>query len=321
MTPPTLFVGIDVAKDWLDVAEGAEAKPWRVSYDEAGLNSLIARLSAAKPELIVLEATGGYESELAIALEAAGLPVVIMNPKRVREFARSKGQLAKTDSLDARILADFGQSVRPQLRPLPDAATRELRALVRRRQQLQEMLTAEKSRERLATPAVRRHIEESQVYLQSQLKAVEKELEQLICANTAWLAEDKLLRGIKGVGKVLAVTMLAEVPELGYLDRKEIASLIGVAPFNQDSGKHRGKRRVSGGRPQVRAVLYMAALVGSRHNPALREMYQRLLAAGKPKKLALTACMRKLLTVLNAIVRDARLHSTALPTLASQDSC
>ena len=165
MTPPTLFVGIDVAKDWLDVAEGAEAKPCRVSYDEAGLNSLIARLSAAKPELIVLEATGGYESELAIALEAAGLPVVIMNPKRVREFARSKGQLAKTDSLDARILADFGQSVRPQLRPLPDEATRELRALVRRRQQLQEMLTAEKSRERLATPAVRRHIEESQVYL------------------------------------------------------------------------------------------------------------------------------------------------------------
>ena len=170
------------------------------------------------------------------------------------------------------------------------------------------MLTAEKSRERLATPAVRRHIEESQVYL-------------LIYANTAWLAEDTLLRGIKGVGKVLAVTMLAEVPELGYLDRKEIASLIGVAPFNQDSGKHRGKRRVSGGRPQVRAVLYMAALVGSRHNPALREMYQRLLAAGKPKKLALTACMRKLLTVLNAIVRDARLHSTALPTLAPQDSC
>jgi transposase len=319
MTPPTLFVGIDVAKDWLDVAEGAEAKPWRVSYDEAGLNSLIARLSAAKPELIVLEATGGYESELAIALEAAGLPVVIMNPKRVREFARSKGQLAKTDSLDARILADFGQSVRPQLRPLPDAATRELRALA----PSAAAGDAHGREEPGATsdaggaPAHRR----KPGLLTEPTQGCREGAGTVDLCHTAWLAEDKLLRGIKGVGKVLAVTMLAEVPELGYLDRKEIASLIGVAPFNQDSGKHRGKRRVSGGRPQVRAVLYMAALVGSRHNPALREMYQRLLAAGKPKKLALTACMRKLLTVLNAIVRDARLHSTALPTLAPQDSC
>jgi transposase len=318
MSPPTLFVGIDVAKQWLDVAEGAAAKPWRVSHDQAGIESLVARLTAIQPQLVVLEATGGYESGLAIALETAGLPAVITNPKRVREFARSKGQLAKTDALDARILAAFGESVRPQIRSLPDEATRELRAMVRRRQHLQEMLIAEKGRERLATAAVLRHIEASEAYLRSQLEAVDAEIDQLISSNTAWLAEDKLLQGIKGVGRVLAVTLLAEVPELGHLDRKEIASLIGVAPFNQDSGKRRGQRRVSGGRPRVRAALYMAALVGSRHNPSLRDMYTRLVAAGKPKKVALTACMRKLLTVLNAIVRDGLISPRPL---ASQDSC
>ena len=319
MIPPTLFVGIDVSKDWLDVAWGPGARPWRCAYDRAGLDGLVARLVAAQPGLIVMEATGGYESELACALEEAGLPLVVANPKRVREFARSKGQLAKTDAIDASILAQFGESIRPRIRPLPDAATRELRALVRRRLQLVEMLTAEKSRMRLATPTVLQHIEETMAYLRRQLKTVEQELDRAIGANAAWQAQDKLLQGTKGVGRVLAVTMLAELPELGHLDRKEIASLVGVAPFNQDSGRRRGQRRVSGGRPKVRAALYMAALVASRHNPALRETYQRLLGAGKPKKLALTACMRKLLTVLNAVTRDARLAATS--PLASQDSC
>ena len=183
------------------------------------------------------------------------------------------------------------------------------------------MLTAEKSRVRLATPTVVRHIEETRAYLQAQLKMVEQELDQAIRSNAAWQAQDKLLQGIKGVGRVLVLTMLAELPELGHLDRKEIASLVGVAPFNQDSGRRRGQRRVSGGRPRVRAALYMSALVASRYNPALRETYQRLLAAGKPKKLALTACMRKLLTVLNAVARDARLAKISPLTLASQDSC
>lgn len=320
MTLPNVYVGIDVAKDQLEVAQRPGAEAWRVSNDEAGIADLVRRLRGLRPTLVVLEATGGMEVPLVAALVAARLPVVAVNPRQAREFARATGRLAKTDAIDAQVLSHFAEAVKPQPRPLPDAATQELNALLTRRRQLVEMLTAEKNRLRTGAKAVRPDIQEHIRWLQRRLADLDRELTQTIRSSDLWRAQDNLLRSTPGVGPVVSTTLLANLPELGSLNRKEIAALVGVAPLNRDSGTLRGKRRVWGGRSQVRAVLYMGALVAARRNPVIRLFYQRLLAAGKPKKVALTACMRKLLTILNAMVRHRTPWQYALP-LDTQDSC
>ena len=297
------FVGIDVAAAHLDVAV-RPGEAWRVANDEAGVAALAERLAALAPALVVLEATGGRELLAAGALAAAGLPVAVVNPRQVRDFARATGQLAKTDALDAQLLARFAAAVRPAPRPLPDAAAQELQAVLARRRQVVEMLVAERNRLGSAPRPVRADIAAHVAWLRRRLAALDAALAELIRASPVWRAKEDLLRSVPGVGPVLATTLLALLPELGALDRKQVAGLVGVAPLNRDSGAFRGKRAVWGGRAAVRAALYMATLVATRHNPAVRAFYRRLCAAGKPKKVALTACMRKLLTILNAMVRD-----------------
>ena len=317
MTPPAVFIGIDVSKGQLDVGQAPVAPPWSVRNDAEGIESLVPRLRQLKPALVVLEATGGFESALVASLMAAALPVVVINPRQVRDFARAKNQLAKTDKIDAQVLAEFGEAVRPELRPLPDAAQQELSSLVRRRQQLIEMLTAEKNRSQLASPAMRKDIKDHIAWLEKRLKDLNRDLDQSVRAMPGWRERDDLLQTEKGVGRVLSLVLLADLPELGHLNRKEISTLVGLAPLNRDSGQFRGKRKIWGGRPTVRAALYMPSLAAIRHNPVIRPFYQRLIAAGKPHKVALTACMHKLLIVLNAIVRE----SMVPPSLASQHSC
>lgn len=277
---------------------------WTVSNDEEGYSQLVPRVQALSPKLVVLEATGGFELGVVAALVAAHLPVVVVNPREVRDFAKSMGRLAKTDRLDSQLLADFAERVQPHLRPIADDATHELRALVMRRRQLVEMLTAERNRLALASKRVRPSLEAVIAALERSLAEIDQDLDQTIRSSPIWRAKDRLLRSTPGVGRVLSSTLLAQVPELGTLDRKEIAALVGVAPFNRDSGLFRGRRMVWGGRAPVRAVLYMSTLVAVRYNPVLRTFYARLRAAGKVPKLALTACMRKLLTMLNAMARD-----------------
>jgi transposase len=303
VSPIHIYAGIDVAKDRLDVAQRPGTEAWWVSNDEPGIADLVARLKALRPALVVLEATGGIELPAVGALAAAGLPVVVVNPRQTREFARATGRLAKTDAIDAQVLAQFAEAVRPALRPLPDAANQQLSSLVTRRRQVIEMLTAEKNRLRTAAPAVRDHIKEHILWLERSLSDLDGELRQVIHSTDIWRAQDDLLQSAPGVGPVLSTTLLAELPELGSLNRKEIAALVGVAPLNRDSGHFRGKRSVWGGRSKVRAALYMAALVAARRNPVIQAFYDRLVGAGKPKKVALTACMRKLLTILNAMIR------------------
>lgn len=304
MTAPACFVGIDVAKATLDVAVRPSGERWSAPNDEAGIGALVARLRPLAPALIVLEATGGFETATVAAVAAAGLAVVVTNPRQVRDFARATGQLAKTDILDAQVLALFAERVRPEPRPLPDAAVHALDALLTRRRQLLEMLTAEKNRLGFATaPAVRRDIAQHVRWLQRRLVDVDGDLDQAIRGSPLWRAKEDLLRTVPGVGPVVSRTLLGELPELGTLTHKQIAALVGVAPRACDSGTLRGKRMVWGGRAPVRAVLYMGALVATRHNPAIRAFYERLRAAGKPAKVALVACMRKLLTILNAMLR------------------
>ncbi len=305
-----MFVGIDVAKAELVVAVHPTNERWTVANDERGVRTLVERLRAVPPTLIVLEATGGYELLGVAALVAAGLPVVVANPRQVRDFARSTGQLAKTDRLDADILAAFADRVRPAVRPLPDAEAQELDALLTRRRQLLEMLGAERNRlgqifgkgKRPVTKSLRAHI----AYLERELKSTDHDLSDLVRATPAWREREDLLRSVPGVGPVLSRTLLADLPELGRLSRREIAKLVGVAPLSRDSGILRGRRFVQGGRASVRAVLYMGALVGIKRNVILHAFYHRLVTAGKPKKLALVACMRKLLTILNTIVRTGQ---------------
>jgi transposase len=287
------FIGIDVAKAQLEFA----GRP-------SGATGMVAQLRALAPALIVLEATGGYESAVVAALATAGLPVVVANPRQVRDFARATGQLAKTDAIDAQVLALFAERVRPTPRPLPDEAAQALEALLTRRRQLIEMLTAERNRLLIARPAVRRDLQQHIRFLERRLRQADADLHTAVKASPVWRVKDDLLQSVPGVGRVVSLTLLAELPELGRVSHKEIAALVGVAPLNRDSGTLRGKRLVYGGRAPVRAVLYMAALVASKCNPVIRAFYQRLRAAGKPAKLALTACMRKLLTILNAIARD-----------------
>ncbi|MBI2080169.1 MAG: IS110 family transposase [candidate division NC10 bacterium] len=303
MVTQPVFVGIDVAKASLDVAVHPTAERWTVEHTERELAGLTRRLTALQPALVVLEATGGLEGPLVGALAAAGLPVVVVNPRQVRDFAKATGLLAKTDALDAAVLAHFAAAVRPTPRPLPDAATQTLAALVTRRRQLVEMLTAERNRLGSAPRALRGEIQAHITWLKRRLARLDTDLGQAIRTSPVWRVQEDLLRSVPGVGPVLSATLLASLPELGTLNRKAIAALVGVAPLNRDSGTLRGRRRVWGGRAAVRAVLYMGALVAVRHNPVLRAFYQRLRAAGKLPKVALTACMRKLLTILNAMLK------------------
>jgi transposase len=316
------YVGIDVATARLDVAVrpggGGTGEQWVVGNDEAGIAVLGERLRALRPApaLVVLEATGGREIAVAAALATAGLPVAVVNPRQVRDFARAVGQLAKTDALDAALLARFAEAVQPSPRPLPDAAAQEFAALLARRRQLVGMQTAERQRLETALPALRPHIERHLAWLAQELADLDRALRERVQASPLWREREDLLRSVPGIGPTTAFTLLADVPELGALDRKQIAALVGVAPLNRDSGTLRGKRGGWGGRARVRSALYMAALVATRHNPVIRACYQRLCGDGKPKKLALTACMHKLLTILNAILRHATPWQSPLPSPA-----
>jgi transposase len=303
MNTSPIFVGIDISKKYLDLATRPTGRVWRVVYDEAGSQQVVAELTALQPELIVLEATGGLEMPIAAALAAAGLKLAVVNPRQVRNFAKALGILAKTDALDAQVLAHFADSVRPAVQTLPDEATQLLAALLARRRQLLEMLTAEKNRRASALPALRDQVARHITWLEQELDHVNAALDDHLRQSPLWLVKQQLLRSVPGVGQVLTLTLLADLPELGQLNRKQIAALVGVAPLNDDSGRHRGRRLIWGGRAEVRDVLYMATLSATRFNPVIRTFYQRLLQAGKEFKVALTACMRKLLTILNAIIR------------------
>jgi len=297
-----LFVGIDISSETLDVAFSPTDQPQRFPYTEEGLQTLITRLQSCQPTLVVFEATGGLEAALMQALQEARLSFSRVNPRQVRDFARATNCLAKTDALDARLLAQFGQVLRPQPTPLPDEQTRYLRALVTRRRQLVTLQVMEENHWRTAPsalrPAIRRHLD----WLAEELANLDQEIAEFI-QKTPLAETVTLLQSVPGVGQVTAVVLVAEVPELGRLNRKEIAALVGVAPFNRDSGKQQRQRHIRGGRAAVRTVLYMATVAGIRCNPVLRALYQRLINAGKAKKVALVACMRKLLTILNAMVR------------------
>lgn len=297
-----VFVGMDVSQAYVDVAV-APGAPFQIPHDESGIAQAVERLQGLQPTLIVLEATGGLEVPLAGALAAAGLPVVIINPRQVRDFARATGQLAKTDRLDAKVLAQFAQAIRPAVRPVPDEQTQTLAALVARRRQLIEMLTAEKNRLRLAARPIQKRVQAHIAWLEKELVATNTDLTTTIRESPVWREKEEVLRSVPGVGPVLTTTLFANLPELGTLTRKEVAALAGVAPFPRDSGTLKGRRTIWGGRAHVRAALYMAALVATRKNPVIRAFYQRLCQAGKAKKLALTACMRKLLTILNAMLK------------------
>jgi transposase len=298
-----LYVGIDVAKATLAVASVPAAPPQQVANDAAGIAQLTTTLTAQAPTVVVVEATGGYEAPLVSALALAGVPVAVVNPRQVRDFARALGQLAKTDALDATVLAQFAERVRPTPRPLPDAAHTALTALVTRRQQLLDMLTAEQRRLHAAHPAMQPSLREHIRWLQARLKSTDQDIHDALKRSPLWLAREQLLRSVPGVGRRTATRLLVSLPELGHLSHAAIAKLVGVAPLNADSGQHRGARRIWGGRAHVRAALYMATLVATRHNPVIRAYYTRLRAAGKPPKLALVAAMRKLLTILNAMVK------------------
>ena len=294
------FVGIDVSKAQLDVAVRPTGQRWVVSYDQTGIEGLIPQIVDLEPALVLLEATGGLELPL---VAAAALPVVVVNPRQVRDFAKATGTLAKTDTLDAGVLAHFADAVRPEVRPLKDAETQVLNSLTARRHQVMTMLVSEKNRLGTAIGAVSPRIEAHIAWLEQELSDLDKGLRQTLRRSPVWREKDDLLRTVPGVGEQISLTLLANLPELGTLNRRQIAALVGVAPYNRDSGTLRGKRAVWGGRSRVRAALYMGALVASRHNPAIRDFYQRLLAAGKPKKVALVASMRKLLVILNAMLK------------------
>ena len=298
-----IYVGIDVAKAQVDVAIRPGGDRREVSNDPAGIAALVAQMQQLNPAALVLEATGGLELPLVAALAAASLPVVVVNPRQVRDFAKATGRLAKTDSLDAAVLAHFAEAVRPPRRPLRDAETQVLSSLVARRHQVMTMLVAERNRLSSAAMAVRPSIEAHIAWLKQQLDDLDQGLRQTLRQSPVWREKDDLLRSVPGIGNQISLTLLAYLPELGTLNRRQIAALVGVAPFNRDSGTLRGKRTVWGGRARVRTALYMGALVASRFNPVIRDFYQRLLSAGKPKKLALTACMRKLLIILNSILK------------------
>jgi transposase len=305
MASPTteLYAGIDVSKGRLEVAVRPVGERFGVPNDDAGIDELVGRLEERRPALVVLESTGGLERSLVAALAASGLAVAVVNPRQARDFARATGRLAKTDRIDAYVLAHFAEAVRPTPRAVPEEEAYVFRAILARRRQIVEMLTAENNRLGTAPRAVRKRIEAHVRWLEKELKRTDDDLDEAIEQSPTWRENAALLRSVPGVGPVLCRTLLAELPELGTLTHKQLAALVGVAPFNRDSGTMRGRRAVWGGRSGVRAALYMAALVATRHNPQLKEFYERLLAAGKAKKVALVACMRKLLIILNAVLK------------------
>ena len=323
MNRQPVFVGIDVSKAHLDVAFSHEQKVQRLVNDEAGIESLVGLLRPLQPQLVVMEATGGFEVPAAAALAAAGVPVVIANPRQTRDFAKSTGQLAKTDAIDARGLALFAARVRPEVRELPSEDARILDALIGRRRQLVAMITQEKNRLGYAVKPVQKGIRKHLKWLERQLVEVDHELDSRIRASPVWAAKRDLLQSVPGVGPNLARTLIAELPELGRLSHKEIASLVGVAPRARDSGVLRGKRTLWGGRATVRTALYMSVWSATRWNPVIRVFHERLREKGKPAKVAQAACMRKLLILLNAMVRDHRPWDPSLPLRQAgiQHSC
>ncbi|HEY5450639.1 MAG TPA: IS110 family transposase [Polyangia bacterium] len=301
------YVGIDVAKATLDVAIGSDGELVQVENNEAGIARLLERLGEVEPTLVVLEATGGYETVVAGAIVGRGIAVAVVNPRQVRDFAKATGVLAKTDRIDARVLARFAEAVRPEPRPLPTAEAKELEEYLSRRRQLVDMLTMEKNRQSIATTermkkSLKKHID----WLEEALRRANDDIDKAIRNSPAWREQEDLLRSMPGIGPVSARTMLAELPELGRLNRKKIAALVGVAPLNRDSGTLQGSRTCWGGRASVRQVLYMAAVTAVRCNPVIRRTYAALRTRGKKHKVALVACMRKLLTILTAMVRDQR---------------
>ena len=315
MREPEVVVGIDVAKVRLDLGVHPSGESWTVEHDEAGIATVVERLVAARPTLVILEATGGLEVAVVAALVAAEVPVQVVNPRQVRDFAKAIGQLAKTDRLDALLLARFGAAIRPTPRPIPDAALQEVRALVARRRQLQAMVIAEKNRRASAPKRLHTQIDEHLAWLRRAVAALDRDLGTTIRSTSAWQTAVSRWRSVPGSGPVVSATLLADLPELGTLTRQQIAALVGVAPLNHDSGAHRGTRSCWGGRAHVRTALYMGTLVATRCNPAIVTYYQRLLAAGKPKKLALVACMHKLLTILNALTRNGTRWQAHLPSV------
>jgi transposase len=298
-----VFIGIDVSKAQLDIFVRPLASRESVGNEAAGIKTLVERARKLKPALIVLEATGGVERAVTRALASAELPVVVVNPRQVRDFAKATGQLAKTDRIDAEVLARFGEAVRPALRPLPDAVTVELRALTTRRRQITEMIVAERNRLAMASKAVTKRIDAHIRWLQSELEQVDKDLDRTIRHSPIWKHNEDLLRSVPGIGPITSRVLLAELPELGKLNRKQISALVGVAPLNRDSGTLKGRRCIWGGRASVRAALYMAAWVAARRNCVIRKFYTRLLTAGKERKVVLVACMHKLLTILNSMIK------------------
>jgi len=311
------FVGIDVAKSRLDVAVRPDGELRALGNDEKGWEQLAHWLVELQPELVVVEATGGYEMNLLAILLEKGLPVARVNPRQVRDFAKATGTLAKTDKLDAKVLAHFAEAVKPEPRPMPGEQLQTLSELVGRRRQLVEMLVAEKNRRQQARRGVRERIAAHLQWLEKELEQLDDDLRTQIQQNAEWQETDEILRSTPGVGRVLSMTLLTELPELGHLDRKKIATLVGVAPLNRDSGQMRGKRTVWGGRASVRAALYMAALSASRFNPVIRAFYDRLRKAGKLAKVALTACMHKLLVILNAMIKNRTKWRTTIATASA----
>jgi transposase len=303
----SIIVGIDVSKDRLDVAVRPGGEVFVVERNAAGLDLLTVRLRELSPHLVALEATGGFEIVAAAALAAAGFAVVVVNPAQVRAFAKALGQRAKTDPIDAAVIAHFAEATKPQPRPLPDAATRLLADLVARRRQIVEMIGAERQREkRMTIPHLKKSIVRLVKTLERELASLDADIDDAVRGSPAWCAKENLLASVPGVGPVIARTLIAELPELGTLGRKQIAALAGLAPFTRQSGQWRGRSFIAGGRTTVRTVLFMGALVAKKHNPTLKAFFDRLIAAGKPKMVALIAVARKLLTILNAILRDNR---------------
>ncbi len=299
-----VYVGIDICKSRLDLGTSLAEKVLTYPNDADGLNELVAHLVTVGPALVVLEATGGLETPVAGAIWEAKLPVVVVNPRQVRDFARAKGTLAKTDRIDAQILALFAAAIQPRPTAMPSEKAQELQALIGRRRQLITMLVAERNRLTQAPYRLHKDIKAHIKYLEKRLDRLDSDLQKLIQSSPVWQEKNDLLQSVPGVGQNTACSLLAGLPELGRLDHKKIAALVGVAPYNCDSGAWRGKRRIWGGRKEVRCALYMATLVATRYNPVIRDFYQRLCHAGKPKKVALTACMRKLLTILNAMLKN-----------------
>jgi len=307
------YVGIDVSKDRLDGAVLGEERGWQVDNTPNGIAQLVEWLQELQAELIVVEATGGYQRSVVEGLYQAGLAVAVVNPARVRQFARACGLLAKTDKLDARVLAVFGQRIQPRRYEGKSEAGKQLSALVVRRKQLEEMLKAEQNRLRTISPSVRGSVERIIACLKKEKKSLDEQIQQFIAEEEGWHEQAEILGSAPGVGMVTSATLLAELPELGKMDRKKIAALVGVAPMNFDSGRKRGNRKTKGGRGNVRSVLYMATLVATRYNPVIQAHYQQLLKRGKLKKVALVACMRKFLTILNAMLRDRQPFRCASP--------